>query len=64
MKRYKTDADPYGYDEDEHGKWVRYEDVRTLIEENARLRKEKMDRNISSLTDEDFGRITGTRRGE
>ena len=32
MRRYKTDADPYGYDEHEHGKWVRYEDVTELVE--------------------------------
>jgi len=57
MKRYEPFVPGYTcnaiFEEDENGTWVRYEDVETLKEENARM-KEKLNVPILERTDHPY----------
>ena len=71
MKRYtilgSTDIEGWrhGVEEIENlqGKWVKYEDVKAILETNERLvNRGKALVGDQTLYDTDFGRVTGTKR--
>ena len=71
MKRYKVlgnrnnEGYRHGVDEIEclQGKWVKYEDVKAILETNERLvNRGKALVGDQTLYDTDFGRVTGTKR--